>query len=48
MEQALVAQRYVLLTSEEFKSLMAWLRREVLESRIQLPYHPPKMAIAID
>ena len=48
VEQALVAQGYALLTSEEFKSLVTWLRQEVLEGRIRLPYHPPKMAIAID
>ncbi len=39
VEQALVAQGYALFYSEEFKRLVAWLRREVLEGRIRLPYH---------
>ena len=41
VEQALVAQGYALFYSEEFKRLVAWLRREVLEGRIRLPYHSP-------
>ena len=39
VEQALVAQGYALFYSEEFKRLVAWLGREVLQGRIRLPYH---------
>ena len=39
VEQALVAQGYALFYSGEFKRLVAWLGREVLEGRIRLPYH---------
>ena len=40
VQHALVAQGYALFYPEEFKRLVAWLGREVLEGRIRLPYHP--------
>ena len=39
VEQALVARGYALFYSEEFKRLVVWLGREVLEGRIRLPYY---------
>ncbi len=42
VEEGLIAQGYVLFTSEEFRRLVDWLGRKVLEGRIRLPYQPSK------
>ncbi len=42
VEEGLIAQGYVLFTSEEFRRLVASLGREILEGHVRLPYQPSK------
>ena len=41
VEAAYADKEHVLFTVEEFKSMVSWLKDEVLSGRISLPYHPP-------
>ena len=48
IERAFADKGHVLITVEEFKHLVSWLKREVLSGRAALPYHPegPRTPVA--
>ena len=41
VEAAYADKEHVLFTVEEFKSMVSWLKDEVLSGRVSLPYQPP-------
>ena len=42
VEAAYAEKEHVLFTVEEFKSMVSWLKDEVLSGRVSLPYQPPR------